>query len=327
MIDRRNATRIIFAATVAPPIAARAQQAGAILPVIGFLNSQSPAGWEHFIAAFQQGLKDAGFEVGRNVAIDYRWAEGRVAALPGLAAVLVERKVAVIVATGGPDPVKAATATIPIVFTTGADPVALGLVESLARPGGNVTGFTLFTRHLAPKRLEILRAIVPEATSITMIVNPANSGSQGQVGELTETATQLGRRLISVEARNLAEIGAALDTVVAAGGRAVFFGSDAYFFAHRIQIVDMAAQRGVPAIYEGREFCDAGGLVSYGVSFADIYRSAGGYAARILRGGSPAEMPVQQPTRFELVINMKAAKALGLKIPLAVLLMATRLIE
>ena len=300
------------------------------MPVIGFLNNQSAAQWKHLLAGFHQGLAEAGFVEDQNVVVEYRWAEGRNERLEALVSDLVSRKVAVIVATGGPDPInaaKSATTVIPIVFTVGTDPVKAGLVQSLARPAGNITGFTLFTTTLAPKRLEILRELVPGPAPIAMLVNPENIGMGNQIRDLSQAAGTLGQRLHVATARGGSGIDAAFADMIAAGVRALFVASDSTFFARRAEIVALAVAHKIPTIYEAREFVEAGGLLSYGVSFPDVYRQAGLYTARILRGAKPADLPVVQPSRFELVLNLKTAKALGLTFPPTLMALANEVIE
>jgi len=326
MIDRRAVVAGV-AAVMSAALPTRAQQA---LPVIGFLNNQSLNGWEPFVAAFHAGLKEGGFVVGRQVAIEYRWGEGRNERLPALAAELVARGVDVLVSTGGPDPAraaKAATTTIPIVFTVGPDPVKLGLVESLARPGGNMTGFTLFTFQLGPKRLELLRDLVPGIRLVAALFNPNNADSEGQASDLQAAAQALGLKIHRVDARSEGEFDGAFENIAAARPGALFVASDALFFARRNRVAALAAVHKVPAIYESQVFVTAGGLISYGVNFAEVYRQAGLYAARILKGAKPADLPVAQPARFELAVNQTTAKALGLAIPPSILALADEVIE
>ena len=327
-IERRKIFALLGGLAAALPLRVRAQTKS--IPVIGFLNIQSPAGWEHFVDAFRLGLKESGFVADDNVTIEYRWADAQVGRLPDLAAELVARKVSVLVATGGIDPVKAAkaaTSIVPIVFTMGPDPVRLGVVESLARPGGNLTGFTLFAGVLAPKRLELLRELVPGGSPVAVLVNPEQSGTAGQLGDLQAAAATLSTQLKIAEARSLRDIEAAFDSIAASGIRALLVASDAFYYAHRAHIAALAADRKIPAIYESRDFVSVGGLASYGVNFADIYRRAGVYAARILKGEKPADLPVEQPTKFELVVNLTAAKALNLTLPPSILVRADEVIE
>jgi putative tryptophan/tyrosine transport system substrate-binding protein len=325
---RRDVLALACGAAALAPIRAFAQQP---LPVVGFLNSQSPRGWERLVEAFHKGLHEGGFIVGQTVAVESRWAEGRIERLPDLAAELVRRKVSVIVATGGSDPARAAkmaSVDIPVVFTVGPDPVKLGLVDSLARPGGNLTGFTLFTRQLGPKRLEYLRELLPGARLIAALFNPDFADTEGQRSDIAEAARNFGLRLQFIEARsNDTEISAAFDNLDGIGAEALFVDSDPYYFAHRTQVTALAARHRVPAIYEARDYAAAGGLISYGVDYAEIYRQAGLYAARILKGAKPADLPVTQPVKFELVINQTTAKALGLTIPPLLLARADEVIE
>jgi putative tryptophan/tyrosine transport system substrate-binding protein len=275
-------------------------------------------------------LKDGGFVVGRNVAVDYRWGEGSNEQLPALATDLVSRGISILVSTGGPDTAraaKAATSTIPIVFTVGPDPVTLGLVDSLARPGGNMTGFTLFTFQLGPKRLELLRDMVPNLKLVAALFNPDNTNSEDHANELQIAAGALGLRLHRVYARSETEFDTAFENTVSAKPGALFVASDALFFAKRARIAALAAKHMVPAIYESQVFVAAGGLISYGVNFAEVYRQAGIYAARILKGAKPADLPVEQPKRFELVVNQAAAVALGFSFPPSIMALADEVIE
>jgi putative ABC transport system substrate-binding protein len=307
--------------------ARRAQQKGR--PVVGFLGNASLQPAASIVAAFREGLSETGFTEGQNVTIDYRWAEGHYDRLPAFAAEFVSRKVDVIVASAGVGiaAAKGATSTIPIVFFGGDDLVAAGLVASLARPGGNLTGFSIFAPELNPKRFQLLSELVPHVQEIALLVNPTGSSLDLVIRDVEEAARASGRQLSILKASTEDEINTALATLVLshAGGLVVM--ADPFFGSRREQIVALAARRAVPAIYEWREFANVGGLISYGPTFTDGWRQVGGYVGRVLAGASAADLPIQRPTRLELVINLKTAKALGLTIPPTVLARADELIE
>jgi len=327
-MDRRTFMGSVAGGLVAAPLAAHAQKSA--IPMIGFLGSASPAQSAPFVAAFRKGLNETGYVEGKNVAIEFRWAEGQYDRLPALAAELVRRQVAVLVATGGPGAAlaaKAATSTIPIVFTTGSDPVQFGLVASLGHPGGNATGVTIFTVDLVAKRMELLRELVPKANVIAFISNPNTPYAESEAGKAQEAARSFGQQLHVVRAATAQEIDAAFATLVQLRAGALLIGTDPFFSSRREQFVALAARHAVPAIFDLREFATAGGLLSYGASITEAYRQAGIYAGKILSGAKPADLPVLQPTKFELVINMKTAKALGLTIPQSLLLRADEVIQ
>ena len=307
------------------PLAARAQQPGVAL--IGLLAGTQLD--DRMLSAVRQGLKEAGYVEGRNVAIKYRTADGRFSRLPGLAAELVADPVAVIVAFAPPAAVaaKAATGTIPIVFVTGADPVELGLVSSLNRPGGNVTGVTFLVTSLGAKRLELLRELVPSAKLVGFLVNPVNPTSEAQVTDTQAAARALGIELVVRNARSESDIDGAFESLAQQRVNAVIIAADQLFTSRRDQLIALAARHALPAIYYLREFADAGGLISYGASITDAYRLTGGYVGRILKGEKPADLPVQQTVKFELAINLKTAKALGLTVPLIMQMTADEVIE
>jgi putative ABC transport system substrate-binding protein len=315
------------AAASAWPLAARAQQQPA-MPVIGFLNGGSPDGYAPLVAAFRQGLKETGFPEGQNLAVEYRWADGQYDRLPAMAAELVGRQVAVIVAnTPGNLAAKAATTTIPIVFTTSTDPVQIGLVASLSRPGGNVTGATSLDLEVSPKRLELAHELVPTATTVAVLVNPTSPTFETVLQDLQAAARTLGRQLHVLHASTERDLDTAFATLVQLRTGALVIGSDTFFTSRVEQIAALALRHAVPAIYQTRAFAAARGLMSYGGSSTDLYRIAGTYTGRILKGEKPADLPVQQVAKIELIINMKAAKALGITFPTAILVRADEVIE
>jgi putative tryptophan/tyrosine transport system substrate-binding protein len=306
------------------PLAARAQQP---MPVVGFLHSGS-ASPPH--AGFRQGLTDVGYREGRNVVVEYRYAEGRYDRLPELAAELVRRPVVVLNASGGvhtPLAAKAATATIPIVFAIGSDPVRFGLVASLGRPGGNITGVSFFTAELESKRLGLLNELVPRLKIAAALVNPGNANAENQARELQEGARMLGLELHVFKAGNERDIDAAFASLVQLRAGGIVVASDPFLFARHQQLIALAARHAIPAIYEWREIAAAGGLMSYGTNLTDSYRQAGLYTGRILNGEKPGDLPVVRSTKFELVINLKTAKALGVAVPNAMQLVADEVIE
>jgi putative tryptophan/tyrosine transport system substrate-binding protein len=324
---RREFITLLSGAAAGWPFAARAQQAA--MPVVGFLNPASPDGYAPFVAAFRQGLREAGYVEGQNVAIEYRWAEGDYDRLPMLVADLVRRKVTVIAATSSPAAraAKAATSTVPIVFTTGDDPIKLGLVASLNRPGGNVTGVTNLLVDLGSKQLGLLREVAPGTTAIAVLTNPNFPGTERQLKDVEAAAQVLGVQLIVLRASTEPEIETAFATMARQSGVALLVGADPFFLERRDHIVALTARHAIPAMYPLREFAVAGGLMSYGTDFADSYRQTGIYTGRIVRGEKPADLPVQRSTKFEFVINFKTAKALGLAVPNSMQLLADEVIE
>jgi len=328
MIRRREFITLLGGAAVAWPLAARAQQP--VTPVIGFLHSGSPGPFTPYVAAFRRGLGEAGYIEGRNAHIAFRWADGRNDRLPRLAADLVDQRVAVIVAAGGgPSALaaKAATATIPIVFTFGGDPVQAGLVASFSRPGENITGVSWFAIDLGPKRLGLLLELVPKAATIAVLVNPNNVEASSQPEDVLQAARKLGRQLHIFNAGTEQEIETAFTTLVQQRCEALIVAADPFFNSRREQVIALAARHAIPAIHSGREAAADGALMSYGNSITEAYRQAGVYAGRILKGAKPADLPVERLTKFELVINLKTAKTLGLAVPTAMQLLADELIE
>jgi putative ABC transport system substrate-binding protein len=323
-IQRREFITLLGGSAVAWPLAARAQQPA--MPVIGFLSTGLSGPSAHLVAGFHRGLQEVGFVEGRNAAVEYRWAEGKYERLPALATDLVRLQVAVIVTGGGETTAavaKAATATIPIVFNTGSDPVKLGLVASLARPAGNATGVNLFTTEIVEKRLSLLRDLVPAATSVAMLLNPNFTPAVVNARD----SEAVGKTVTIFKASSDAEIETAFIKIVEARSDALFVGVDPFFYNRRGLIVALASRYAIPAIYEWREFADAGGLISYGTSLVEGYRQQGIYAGRILKGEKPADLPVVQLSKFELVLNLKTAKALGLAISDNMLTLADEVIE
>jgi putative tryptophan/tyrosine transport system substrate-binding protein len=326
-MKRRDFMTLVSGAIAGLPFAARAQQPE--MPVIGFLNSASPVTFAHVVSGFHRGLAEAGYIEHRNVGIDYRWAEGQVDRLPALASELVRARVAVICAGSPPAALaaKAATTTIPVVFTSGDDPVKLGLVVSYSRPGGNLTGVALLIDVLSGKRLGLLREIVPAATLIAVLLNPTWPTFDTQLNDVQEAARAVGQQIHVLRADTEREIDAAFDTAKELRASAMMVGPSTFFTVRRNQIVGLAARDALPTIYGQREFMAAGGLMSYATDLADAYRQAGVYSGKILRGAQPAELPVVQSAKFELLINLKVARSLGLTFPPGLLAIADEVIE
>ena len=325
---RRREFITLLGGAVAWPVTARAQQAA--MPVIGFLGGGSPDAFAHVVNAFRQGLYETGFAEGQNVTIEYRWAEGQYDRLPALVADLIRQKSAVIVATGGDVGVRAAkkaATAIPIVFTSGSDPVAAGFVSSLNRPGGNVTGVSLFVSVLEGKKLELLRELVPMAAVIGFLVNPNNPRADVDTADMQAAARALGKLLLILKADGEHDFDAVFTNLAQQRVDALVVHTEPFFLSRRDHLVELAARHSIPTIYGLREFAAAGGLISYGTKLSDSYRQVGIYTGRILKGEKPADLPVMQPTKFEFVINLKAAKALGLTVPTSLLVRADEVIE
>jgi putative ABC transport system substrate-binding protein len=310
------------------PSAAHAQQPA--MPVIGFFHHGTREGFTDFVRGFRQGLKDAGYVEGENVSIDYRWGEDHIDRLPSLAADLVRRKVAVIAAPTGSaaTAAKAATATIPIVFLSAEDPVRLGFIASLARPGGNLTGINFFNAELSAKRLDLLRTLLPGAARVALLVNPANAPTtETTLRDLEQAGRAMGLQIRVLNASTNLEIDAAFARIASERADAVFVNLDPFFTSRRIQLVHLATRHAVPASYPGRQFTEVGGLMSYGTNFMDAYRQVGVYTGRILKGAKPADLPALQSSKFELVINAQSARTLGLTVPDRLLATADEVIE
>ena len=326
---RRNFIALLAGATATWPLAARAQQPA--MPVIGFLNPTSPDGYAERLRGFRQGLKETGYVEGENVAIEYRWAENQLDRLPALAAELVRRRVAVIATNGGAAAAfaaKAATTTIPIVFMAGEDPVKLGLVASLARPGGNLTGVNLVISELTAKRLGLLRELVPGAARVAVLVNSANTANaETTLRDVEPPARSMGLQIQILKASTSREIEAAFATFVRERPDALFVGNDAFLTSRRVQLVHLATRHAIPATYTVRDFAEVGGLMSYGVNITDALRQVGVYVGRILKDTKPADLPVVQSSKFELVVNLQTARLLGLDVPPALLARADEVIE
>jgi putative tryptophan/tyrosine transport system substrate-binding protein len=325
---RRREFIALVGSAAAWPLAARAQQPG--MPVIGFLHSASPEPYAPLVNAFRQSLKEAGYVEGQNVAIEYRWAENQIARLPTLATELANRRASVIVAGGSPVAAlaaKSATTTIPIVFMNAADPVGIGLVASFNRPGGSITGATLLSAELVAKRLGILRDLLPSVKKIAMLVNPSRPGVDAQKAQMQEAAQAIGLALQILNASSERDFDAVFQAVASQQDGALMVAPDVLLLSQRIQIADLATRYGIATMFELREFVEAGGLISYGASAVDLYRQGGSLTGQILMGKKPADLPVLQPTKFELTINMKTAGTLGLTISSGLLSIADELIE
>ena len=329
-MKRRDFITLAGGAAAAPllgPMSAHAQQA---MPTIGYLHFGAPGPFARMLAAFKAGLKEGGYVEGENIAIEYRWAEGQIDRLPGLAADLVRRGVAVL-ATGGAErpalAAKAATGTIPVVFVMGGDPIKLGIVPSMARPAGNVTGVTMLTTSLENKRFGLLREMIPKAQTIAAMIDPTRAVSQAQIEEVRAAAAQAGVKLVIVHASRESDFDAAFAQMVAQGAGALQTCANPVFMSRRQQLVTLAAHHRIPAMYEFREFPEAGGLMSYGTDITDAYRQSGVYVTKILKGAKPADLPVMQATKFEFVINLVTAKALGIEISPTLLARADAVIE
>jgi putative ABC transport system substrate-binding protein len=326
-VKRRDFITLLGGATATWPLAARGQQAG--MPVVGVLHSSSTD--TSRLRAFRQGLKEAGFIEGENVALEYRSADDQTERLSGLAAELVQRRVAVIAAIGGIPPAlaaKAATTTIPIVCLVGMDPVRLGLVVSLARPGGNLTGINIFSNELTAKRLDLLRALVPGAIRVAVLVDPRNAaGTDSILGDVRAVARAVGLQIQVLNASTSLELDAAFTTLVSERSDALIVGSTPFLFDRRVQLAQLAARHAVPAIYQDRHHAEVGGLMTYGASLGDAYHHVGVYTGRILKGAKPSDLPMVQPTKFELVINIPTARMLGLTVPPSLLAIADEVIE
>jgi ABC-type uncharacterized transport system substrate-binding protein len=326
-VRRREFIKIVAGSAATWPLVARAQQP--TMPVIGFLSSRSAGESARAVAAFHQGLRETGFVEGQNLKIEFRWAEGQYDKVPGLTSELVSLPLALLFAAGPPAALAAriATASIPIVFVVGVDPIAAGLVESFNKPGGNATGMTLITGPLAQKRLELLREIAPKAANLAMLANPLSPDAAPEIRDVQASTQANGFQLKMLIASKPSDLTAAFASLSEQHPDGVLVGSDPFFVARRDEIISLAARLRVPVIYPFREFAESGGLISYGANLAATYHQAGVYAGRILKGAKPAELPVMQPTTFELIINLNAAKALGIAVPPSLLARANEVIE
>jgi putative tryptophan/tyrosine transport system substrate-binding protein len=326
-MKRREFMTLLGGAIAGWPIAVRAQQTK---PVIGLLSSGAPDALAPFMAAFRQGLNEAGYVEGQNVAIEHRSLEGQYDRMPAIAADFVQRRVTVIVTLGGTpaaQAAKAATSTIPIVFAIGTDPVAAGLVASFNRPGGNLTGLAVLTVGLAGKRLELLRDLLPEIRTVALLTNRSSPASNPLISEMQTAATALGVQVLAIDAQTESDLNAAFENFASLRADALVIGGDQFHLSRRDQIVALAARHKIPTAYAIRDYVNVGGLMSYGASITDAYRQVGIYAGRILKGEKPADLPVKQPTKFELVLNLKTAKALGVTVPSSILTRADEIVE
>ena len=325
---RREFLSAVGGAVAAWPLAALAQQQ--TMPVIGFMSGRSAPDSTHLVAAFREGLGEAGYVEGQNVIIEFRWADGQYDRLPAMAAELVERKVAVLVGVGGDTSAlaaKRATSTIPIIFGVGGDPIKGGLVDSFNRPGANVTGYTLLTSQMESKRVGLLRELVPGVSLIGVLLNPKFNPAAAQLQQIEEAAQTVGQKLVVANASNDDELNAAFELLIRQRVNAILAAADPFFDTRRDRIIAFAAQNRLPAIYQFREYAASGGLVSYGPRITDGYRQAGSYAGQILKGAKPGDLPILQPTKFEMVINLKTANALGFTFPNSIQLLADEVIE
>ena len=327
-IERRKFLATLLGGAAAWPLAAQAQQTA--MPVIGFLHPSSPEAAANSLTAFRRGLQESGYVEGNNVAIEYRWAENRIDRLPEMAADLVRHQVAVIVtpgSTAAPLAAKAATKTIPIVFSVGTDPVKLDLVDSLNRPGGNATGVSYFTQELGPKRLGLLRELIPGDADVIVLANPRNPATDLAVRDMQIAVSTIRQQITVLNASDSREIDTAFTTMVQKRAPALLIIADALFTSRRVQLVTLATRHAIPAIYTSREFAEVGGLMSYGANLRDISRQVGAYTGRILKGAKPVDLPVVQPAKFEFVINLQTARALRLEVPPTLLARADEVIE
>lgn len=326
---RRRDFITLLGGAAAFPIAARGQQRER-MPVLGYLGAGAPEMGANFVAGLRRGLRESGFEEGRNLAIEYRWAHNQIDRFPALAADLVQHRVDVLAAmfnTSGALALKAATSTIPIVFCTGNDPVETGLVASINRPGGNITGMYYLSAALAEKRLGILRELIPGVDRVAMLLNPENPSAESVTKDVQKAASAIGQRVDMFHAKNNSEIDTAFSALVQMQARALMVSPDPLFTNRRVQLVSLAARHTMPAIYTSREYVEVGGLMTYGTNLADVARQAGNYVSRILKGEKPADLPVVQPTKFEFVISLQTAKLIGLVIPTTLLAQADEVIE